>query len=70
MRVLTSDWIFIPFVSFNVVYQILMLKSNYVACLMDKGIIIGVEHEIASRSTLPFVLFRHTTSVKIGRAHV
>ena len=37
------------------------------ACLMDKGIMIGVEHDIASRSTLPFVLFRHTTSV---RAHL
>lgn len=30
---------------------------------MDKGIIIGVEHELAVRSNLPFVLFRHSTSV-------
>ena len=30
---------------------------------MDKGILIGAEHEIAARSSLPFVLFRHTTSV-------
>jgi hypothetical protein len=30
---------------------------------MDKGIIIGVEHEVAARVNLPFVLFRHTTSV-------
>lgn len=33
------------------------------ACLMDKGIIIGVEHEAATRLSLPFVLFRHSTSV-------
>lgn len=31
---------------------------------MDKGIIIGVEHEVAARPTLPFVLFRHSTSVR------
>ncbi|KAF8807681.1 RIC1-domain-containing protein [Phlegmacium glaucopus] len=30
--------------------------------LMDKGIIIGVEHEAVIRSNLPFVLFRHATS--------
>jgi hypothetical protein len=34
------------------------------AVLMDKGIIIGVEHELAIRSNLPFVLFRHATSVR------
>ena len=33
------------------------------AVLMDKGIIIGVEYEAAIRSNLPFVLFRHATSV-------
>ena len=33
------------------------------AALMDKGIIIGVEHELAIRSNLPFVLFRQSTSV-------
>ncbi len=32
---------------------------------MDKGIIIGVEHEIAMRSALPLVLFKHTTSVSL-----
>jgi hypothetical protein len=31
---------------------------------MDKGIIIGVEHEAATRSNLPFVMFRRTTSVR------
>lgn len=30
---------------------------------MDKGIIIGVEHETAIRSNLPFVMFRHAASV-------
>lgn len=30
---------------------------------MDKGIVIGVEHEAATRSNLPFVMFRHVTSV-------
>lgn len=30
---------------------------------MDKGIIIGAEHETATRSNLPFVMFRHATSV-------
>lgn len=35
-----------------------------VAVLMDKGIIIGAEHESATRINLPFVMFRHTTSVR------
>lgn len=30
---------------------------------MDKGIIIGAEHESATRSNLSFVMFRHATSV-------
>ena len=34
-----------------------------IAVLMDKGIVIGVEHEAATRSNLPFVMFRHVTSV-------
>lgn len=33
------------------------------AVLMDKGIVIGAEHEVATRHNLPFVMFRHTTSV-------
>jgi hypothetical protein len=32
---------------------------------MDKGIIIGAEHEVATRSNLPFVIFRHATSVGV-----
>lgn len=35
------------------------------AVLMDKGIIIGVEHEAATRMNLPFVMFRHVTSVSV-----
>lgn len=31
---------------------------------MDKGIIIGAEHETATRKNLPFVMFRHATSVR------
>jgi hypothetical protein len=34
------------------------------AVLMDKGIIIGAEHEVATRLKLPFVMFRHATSVR------
>ena len=34
-----------------------------VAVLMDKGIIIGAEHESGTGATLPFVTFRHATSV-------
>lgn len=33
------------------------------AVLMDKGIIIGAEHEAATRKNLPFVMFRHATNV-------
>ncbi|KAF4623557.1 hypothetical protein D9613_002057 [Agrocybe pediades] len=38
--------------------------------LMDKGIIIGVEHESSIRSNLPFVLFRHSTSSQLFLQHV
>jgi hypothetical protein len=30
---------------------------------MEKGVIIGVEHEAVARVTLPFVMFRTVTSV-------
>jgi hypothetical protein len=33
---------------------------------MDKGIIIGAEHEAATRSNLPFVMFRHATCVRFN----
>ncbi|KZV80378.1 RIC1-domain-containing protein [Exidia glandulosa HHB12029] len=38
--------------------------------LMDKGIIIGVEHEVASRSSLPFVMFRIITSTHLFIHHI
>lgn len=34
------------------------------AVLMDKGIIIGVEVEAATRTSLSFTMFRHVTSVR------
>jgi hypothetical protein len=38
--------------------------------LMDKGIIIGAEHESATRINLPFVMFRHTTSSHLFLHHI
>ncbi|KAI0047802.1 RIC1-domain-containing protein [Auriscalpium vulgare] len=38
--------------------------------LMDKGIIIGAEHEIATRTNLPFVAFRHATSSHLFLHHI
>ncbi|KAF8592018.1 RIC1-domain-containing protein [Ramaria rubella] len=38
--------------------------------LMDKGIIIGVEHETAARVSLPFVMFRIVTSTHLFLHHV
>ncbi|KIJ21502.1 hypothetical protein PAXINDRAFT_95072 [Paxillus involutus ATCC 200175] len=38
--------------------------------LMDKGIIIGAEHESATRVNLPFVMFRHATSSHLFLHHV
>ena len=37
----------------------------FLAVLMDKGIIIGAEHEAAARMNLSFVMFRQSTSVRI-----
>ncbi|KAH0838539.1 RIC1-domain-containing protein [Lanmaoa asiatica] len=42
----------------------------FVAVLMDKGIIIGAEHESATRRNLPFVMFRHATSSHLFLHHV
>ncbi len=42
----------------------------FLAVLMDKGIIIGVEHEAASRMNLPFIMFRHVTSVRGTYLHL
>lgn len=38
--------------------------------LMDKGIVIGVEHEVATRANLPFVMFRHVTSTHLFLQHI
>ncbi|KAG2082817.1 RIC1-domain-containing protein [Suillus cothurnatus] len=38
--------------------------------LMDKGIIIGAEHEAATRINLSFVMFRHATSSHLFLHHV
>ncbi|KAF9458722.1 RIC1-domain-containing protein [Collybia nuda] len=38
--------------------------------LMDKGIIIGAEHEAATRSNLTFVMFRHATSSHLFLHHI
>ncbi|KAK7064573.1 RIC1 domain-containing protein [Favolaschia claudopus] len=38
--------------------------------LMDKGIIIGAEHEVLTRPNLPFVIFRHTTSSHLFLTHI
>ncbi|THH29722.1 hypothetical protein EUX98_g4465 [Antrodiella citrinella] len=38
--------------------------------LMDKGIIIGVENETATRMSLPFVMFRHITSTHLFIHHI
>ncbi|KAI0067916.1 RIC1-domain-containing protein [Artomyces pyxidatus] len=38
--------------------------------LMDKGIIIGAEHETTTRSNLPFVTFRHATSSHLFLHHI
>ncbi|KAF8213519.1 RIC1-domain-containing protein [Mycena galopus ATCC 62051] len=38
--------------------------------LMDKGIIIGAEHEVATRSNMPFVIFRHATSSHLFLTHI
>ncbi|KAG8722388.1 hypothetical protein FRC08_002869 [Ceratobasidium sp. 394] len=38
--------------------------------LMDKGIIIGVEHEIATRGSLPFVMFRLVPTTHLFLHHV
>ncbi|THH21002.1 hypothetical protein EW146_g469 [Bondarzewia mesenterica] len=38
--------------------------------LMDKGIIIGAEHEITTRMNLPFLMFRHATSSHLFLHHI
>ena len=65
-------WIFIHYVSVDQAQFFLMSRISDstrldAAVLMDKGIIIGAEHESSVMSKLPFVTFRHATSVRINR---
>ncbi|EGO28420.1 hypothetical protein SERLADRAFT_445869 [Serpula lacrymans var. lacrymans S7.9] len=46
------------------------LQFYPLSLLMDKGIIIGVEHEVGMRMNLPFVRFRHGTSSHLFLHHV
>ncbi|THU88454.1 RIC1-domain-containing protein [Dendrothele bispora CBS 962.96] len=46
------------------------LEFYPLSVLMDKGIIIGAEHEAATRSNLPFVMFRHSTSSHLFLQHI
>ncbi|KAA1468470.1 RIC1-domain-containing protein [Dentipellis sp. KUC8613] len=46
------------------------LEFYPLSVLMDKGIIIGAEHEITSRMNLPFVMFRHATSSHLFLHHI
>ncbi|KAK1232383.1 WD40 repeat protein [Marasmius sp. AFHP31] len=41
------------------------LEFYPLSVLMDKGIIIGAEHEVATRSNLSFAMFRHGTSSQL-----
>lgn len=56
---------FYPLCKCRVLINIGAVNLTGVAVLMDKGIVIGVEHEAATRSNLPFVMFRHVTSVSV-----
>ncbi|EIW86459.1 RIC1-domain-containing protein [Coniophora puteana RWD-64-598 SS2] len=46
------------------------LEFYPLSVLMDKGIIIGAEHEAAARANLPFVMFRHATSSHMFIHHI
>jgi len=46
------------------------LEFYPLSVLMDKGIIIGAEHEVDARSNLPFVMFRHATSSHLFLHHI
>ncbi|KAF8321799.1 RIC1-domain-containing protein [Clavulina sp. PMI_390] len=41
-----------------------------VSCLMEKGVIIGVEHEAIARTNLPFIMFRTVTSTHLFLHHI
>ncbi|KAF5375289.1 hypothetical protein D9758_000014 [Tetrapyrgos nigripes] len=46
------------------------LEFYPLSVLMDKGIIIGAEHEAATRPNLSFVMFRHATSSHLFLHHI
>ncbi|KAI0786104.1 RIC1-domain-containing protein [Abortiporus biennis] len=46
------------------------LEFYPLSVLMDKGIIIGAEHEAATRANLSFVMFRHVTSSHLFIHHI
>ena len=54
---------FYPLCEFNAERLRTGLLMRPLAVLMDKGIIIGTEHEAAARMNLSFVMFRQSTSV-------
>lgn len=60
---------FYPLCKFLCLVFVRQCLQYLIAVLMDKGIIIGAEHESATRINLPFVMFRHTTSVR-GYLHL
>lgn len=53
---------FYPLCKFHRLAFVYLCLRILVAVLIDKGIIIGAEHESATRMNLPFVMFRHATS--------
>lgn len=58
---------FYPLCEFSLPWLRTGLFIHLIAVLMDKGIIIGAEHEAAVRMNLPFVMFRQSMSVsKLG----
>lgn len=54
---------FYPLCKCRVLPTLRSLTEPRAAVLMDKGIIIGVEVEAATRTNLSFTMFRHVTSV-------
>ncbi|KAG6891075.1 hypothetical protein C0995_014164 [Termitomyces sp. Mi166 len=60
---------FYPLCMFYLSYSQPLLTCE-AAVLMDKGIIIGAEHEAATRSNLSFVMFRHATSSHLFLHHI
>jgi len=62
----------LPDASANDVKENVIIPLDFypLSVLMDKGIIIGVEHETAVRYNLPFVMFRQAASSQLFLQHV